>query len=141
MAFSKFSSRAAVPVAAALMAGVAVVAASLPLAFIHFGNFTRMVESGQTGGQVPLADLPQRQGDWGLGATAGLEGEIVQIGGRLLVSPGSDALGRVQVPQSGEQAVLFAGARVARWAEVPVPSDMSQTQLEWFVRVLKLPAP
>ncbi|MCW0203454.1 MAG: acetolactate decarboxylase [Rhodanobacter thiooxydans] len=79
------------------MTGVAAVAASLPFDFIHFGNFTRMVESGRSDGQVLLADLPQRQGDWGLGATAGLKGEIVQIDGRLLASPGSDAQRRVQV--------------------------------------------
>lgn len=134
MVGSKIRWWAAVPVAATLLAGVAAVAASLPFDFIRFGNFTRMVESGQSGGQVLLADLPQRKGDWGLGATAGLKGEIVQIDGRLLVSPGSDAQGRVQAPQRGEEAVLFAGARVAAWADVTVPSDMSQTQLESFVR-------
>ncbi len=134
MSFSTFPKWAAAPVAAALMAGFAAVAASLPLDFIHFGNFTRMVESGHSGGQVRLADLPQRKGDWGLGATAGLKGEMVQIDGRLLVSPGSDAQGRVQAPQQGEEAVLFAGARVAAWTDVTVPSDMSQAQLGSFVR-------
>jgi alpha-acetolactate decarboxylase len=134
MSISTFRKWLAAPVAAALLAGVAAVAASLPLDFIHFGNFTRMVESGNSGGQVKLADLPQRKGHWGLGATAGLKGEIVQIDGRLLVSPGSDAQGRVQAPQQGEEAVLFAGARVAAWADVTVPSDMSQAQLESFVR-------
>lgn len=108
----------------------AYLAASLPFDFIHFGNFTRMVESGQSDGQVLLADLPQRKGDWGLGATAGLKGEIVQIDGQLLISRGSDAQGRVQAPQRGEEAVLFVGARVAAWAEVSVPSDMSQARLE-----------
>jgi len=134
MHVSRIRKWAAVPVAAALLAGAAAAAAGLPFDFIHFGNFTRMVESGHSGGQVLLADLPQRQGDWGLGATAGLKGEIVQIDGQLLVSPGSDAQGRVQAPQPGEQAVLFAGARVRAWAELAVPIDMSQAQLESFVR-------
>jgi alpha-acetolactate decarboxylase len=134
MSISTLPKWAAVPLVAALVTGVAAVAASLPFAFIHFGNFTRMVESGHSGGQVRLADLPQRKGDWGLGATAGLKGEIVQIDGRLLVSPGSDAQGRVQSPQQGEEAVLFVGARVAAWAEVTVPNDMGQAQLESFVR-------
>jgi len=116
MVVSKILRWVPVPVAAVLMAGVAAIAAiaaSLPFEFIHFGNFTRMVESGQSGGQVLLADLPQRKGDWGLGATAGLKGEIVQIDGRLLVTPGSDAQGRFQAPQHGEEAVLFACARLA----------------------------
>lgn len=117
-----------------LLMGVAAAAASLPFDFIHFGNFTRMTQSGQAGGEVALSRLPQRAGDWGLGATAGLKGEIVQIDGRLLVSPGSDAQGRVQAPQADEQAVLFAGARVQAWADVTVPSDMGPMPFDAFVR-------
>lgn len=125
---------AALPAAVALLAGVAAFAAGLPFDFIHFGNFTRMNQSGEAGGQVLLAELPQQTGAWGLGATAGLKGEIVQIDGKLLVSPGSDAQGRVQAPQPGEQAVLFVGAQVKTWADVTVPRDLSQTQFESLVR-------
>ncbi len=124
----------ALAVAIVLLTGVAAVAAGLPFDFIHFGNFTRMNQSGHSGGEVLLSRLPQRPGDWGLGATAGLKGEIVQIDGKLLVSPGSDAQGRVQAPQPDEEAVLFAGARVPAWVEVTVPSDMGQAQFESFVR-------
>lgn len=95
-----------------LLTSMAAVATGLQFDFIHFGNFTRMNQSGHVGGEVALSKLPQRAGDWGLGATAGLKGEIVQVDGKLLVSPGSDAQGRVQAPQPDEQAVLFAGARV-----------------------------
>lgn len=117
-----------------LLAGVAAVAAGPPFDFIHFGNFTRMNRSGHSAGEVALSRLPQRRGDWGLGATAGLKGEIVQIDGKLLVSPGSDAQGRVQAAQPDEEAVLFAGARVQAWADVAVPSDMGQVPFESFVR-------
>ncbi len=118
----------------ALMTGLAAVAAGLPFDFIHFGNFTRMNQSGHAGGEVQLARLPQRPGDWGLGATAGLKGEIVQIDGKLLVSSGSDDQGRVRAPLPDEQAVLFAGARVQAWTDVAVPSDMRQVQFESFLR-------
>lgn len=134
MVFSKIRKWALVPAVAALLVGVAAFAAGLPFDFIHYGNFTRMVESGHASGQVKLADLPRRQGDWGLGATAGLKGEIVQLDGRVLVSQGSDAQGRVQAPRVDEQAVLFVGARVPAWAEVTVQTDMNQVQLESFVR-------
>lgn len=117
-----------------LLTSMAAVAAGLQFDFIHFGNFTRMNQSGHAGGEVALSKLPQRAGDWGLGATAGLKGEIVQVDGKLLVSPGSDAQGRVQAPQPDEQAVLFAGARVQAWADVAVPSDMGQAAFEAFVR-------
>jgi alpha-acetolactate decarboxylase len=117
-----------------LLTGVAAVAAGLPFDFIHFGNFTRMNQSGHSGGEVLLSKLPQRPGDWGLGATAGLKGEIIQIDGKLLVSSGSDAQGRVQAPRPDEEAVLFAGARVQAWADVIVPRDLGQVQFESFVR-------
>ena len=109
-------------------------ASSLPSDFVHHGHFKRMMHSGDTSGQVVLAALPQQGATWGVGATEGLRGEIVQIDGRLLVSPGSDPEGRVRAPREGEQAVLFAGARVQAWREVPVPRDMDQASFETFVQ-------
>jgi hypothetical protein len=101
--------------------------------FTAVGNFKRMNHTGDTGGQVRLADLPQSAGSWGMGALAGLKGELLLRDGRLLVSRGDDPLGRVTAAQAGDEAVLFAAARVRQWAEVPLPSDMSQRQFEAFV--------
>lgn len=117
-----------------LTAGLAVVAATLPFDFTHVGNFRHMSHTGDTAGKAALASLPQQPGTWGLGATAGLKGEIIQLDGRLLVSPGSDAQGAVRPPLPDEQALLFAGARVQRWVDVPVPRDMEQAEWEAFVR-------
>jgi len=120
-------------IAALLLAGVAW-AASANFAFVHHGHFQRMMHSGNTSGQVALVALPQHAGTWGVGATAGLKGEIVQIDGKLLVSPGSDELGRVRSPQDGEQAVLFASGRVQTWQDVAVPRDMDAAAFEGFVQ-------
>ncbi len=109
-------------------------ASGLPWAFVHHGNFQRMMHSGNTAGQVALSALPQAPGTWGVGATAGLKGEIVQIDGRVLVSPGSDTTGRVRPPQEGEQALLFASGRVQTWRDVTVPRDMDAAAFESFVR-------
>ena len=109
-------------------------AAGLPLGFTHHGNFQRMMHSGDTDGQVALSALPQQPGAWGVGAMAGLSGELVQLDGRLLVSPGSDAQGRTQAPQPGAQAALFAAGRVQAWHDVTLPHDMDQAGLEAFVR-------
>jgi alpha-acetolactate decarboxylase len=92
-----------------------------------------MMHKGDTSGQVQLSALPQRPGAWGLGATAGLQGEIVQVDGRLLVSPGASPQGQVRSPQPGEQAALFAGAHVAAWRDVPVPRDLDSPAFETFV--------
>lgn len=132
------SSRPALGLPVALLAVFLVVGAAwasgLPWAFVHHGNFQRMMHSGNTAGQAALSALPQAPGTWGVGATAGLKGEIVQIDGRVLVSPGSDATGRVRPPQEGEQALLFASGRVQTWRDVTVPRDMDAAAFESFVR-------
>jgi alpha-acetolactate decarboxylase len=108
-------------------------ATALPFKFMHYGHFQRMMHTGDTGGKIALGDLSQKPGTWGLGAAAGLKGEIIQIDGKLLVSQGTDDKGRVQPPLPGGQAVLFASAQVQQWADVLVPADMEQTQFEAFV--------
>jgi alpha-acetolactate decarboxylase len=119
---------------ACLLFAAAAWASELPFSFVHHGNFQRMMHTGDTAGQVALSALPQQPGTWGVGATAGLNGEVVQIDGRLLVSPGSDADGRVRPPLADEQAVLFASGRVQAWRDVVVPRDMDSAAFEAFVR-------
>jgi hypothetical protein len=58
----------------------------------------------------------------------------VQVDGRLLVSPGGDAQGRVRPPQGDEQAVFFAGGRVQAWEQIAVPRDMDQAAFEAFAQ-------
>lgn len=121
-----------------LLAGVVVAgtawSTALPVAFTHHGHFQRMVHSGDTAGQVALSDLPQQPGTWGVGALAGLAGEIVQVDGRLLVSPGSDPQGSTQPPAPDAQAALFAGAQVQAWHAVALPHAMDQAAFEAFVQ-------
>lgn len=119
---------------ASMLLASAAWAGGLPFAFVHHGHFKRMMHTGDASGQVALTALPQQGGAWGIGATAGLKGEIVQVDGRLLVSPGSDAEGRVRQPLEGEQAVLFAGGRVQAWRDIAVPRDMDQTAFEAFAQ-------
>lgn len=116
------------------VASTAALASALPFDFVHVGNFQRMMHSGDSAGQIELRALPQGTGQWGLGATAGLRGEIVQIDGRLLVSPGSDTQGRTRPPEAQEQALLFAAARVPAWRDVAVPRDLDAPAFEVFLR-------
>jgi len=114
-------------------AGLAI-AASLPFELIHAGNFKRMIHTGDTAGRAAVSSLPQAPGTWGVGATAGLKGEIIQIDGQLLVSPGSAERGAVRAPVPGEEVVLWASARVVEWAEMPVPQNMDEAAFESYVR-------
>jgi len=112
---------------------LAAAAAALPYRFTHFGNFQHMMHTGDTGGQVKLSDVPQTPGTWGLGATAGLKGEILVWDGRVLVTPGSDPAGRAVPAAPTDQAVLFASATVTAWTDVTLPHDMDQAAVEAFV--------
>ena len=101
--------------------------------FKHYGNFKHMTQSGETKGQVFLSELPSAAGVWGVGALAGLKGEIIQIDGKLLVSLGTDPKGAVRPPTANDSAVLWASAKVTDWDSVKVPTDMTQGQFEAFV--------
>ncbi len=119
-------------IVACLMAGSAL-ASALLYDFAVFGSFKRMNHTGDTTGQVRLADLPQTAGTWGIGALAGLTGEILLHDGRLRVSRGDDHRGRVSDARPEDEAVLFASARVQLWTDVPLPKEMPQAEFEAFV--------
>lgn len=125
--------RRATPMLAALLMVAGAWATTLPFDAVVHGHFKRMVHSGDTRGQVALSALPQGPGHWGVGALEGLRGEIVLHDGQLLVSRGHDTQGRVESPRADDRAVLFAGARVTGWVELPLPRAMDAAALEAFV--------
>lgn len=97
-----------------------------------YGNFKRMMHTGQTAGTVSLDKLSLDQA-WGVGALAGLQGEIVIIDGKVLVSRGSDAKGSVSPPKAGDEAVILALGSVSDWHRITVPNTMTLEQLAIFV--------
>ena len=119
----------------AAIAMAATLAWAQPMGFRHYGHFMHMMHTGETAGQVQLSKLDTASGVWGVGALADLKGEIIQVDGKLLVSFGSDAQGKVLPPKSNDAAVLWASAKVSQWVSVKVPSDMSQAQFEAFAKV------
>ncbi|MFN2327191.1 MAG: hypothetical protein ABR551_15105, partial [Gemmatimonadales bacterium] len=104
------------------------VVATLPcLAFaqdltVH-GNFRHMMHTGETGGSIALDTLAAPSA-WGVGATAGLRGEVVIRGGDVLVSRGDDVQARLTPPEDGEEAVILAFGKVTDWQSVAIPHDM-----------------
>lgn len=105
-----------------------------PMGFKHFGHFMHMMHTGETTGQVQLSKLDTTTGVWGVGALSDLKGEIIQVDGKLLVSLGSDAQGKVNPPKPNDSAVLWASAKVTQWVSAKVPSDMNQAQFEAFAK-------
>lgn len=104
-----------------------------PFDFRSFGSFRRLSHTGDTSGQVKLADLPQRPGHWGMGALAGLSGEVLLVDGRLLVTRGDDPQGRAGATRPEDQAALFAYGHVAEWRTLTLDENMDRTRFEAFV--------
>lgn len=117
-----------------VLAFISLLAFAQPTGFKHYGHFMHMMHTGETAGQVPLSTLETSAGVYGVGALAGLKGELIQVDGKLLVSLGANAQGQVQSPKPADSAVLWASAKVTQWVPVKVPSDMNQAQIESYVQ-------
>ncbi|KPP85477.1 MAG: Alpha-acetolactate decarboxylase [Rhodobacteraceae bacterium HLUCCO07] len=98
------------------------------------GNFRHMMHSGDTSGTVAL-DTLDAPSAWGVGATAGMRGEIVLRDGEVLVSRGSDPEARLTPPEPGEEAAILARGTVADWHAVPLPHDMEPDRLTHFIEM------
>ncbi len=98
-----------------------------------FGNFTRMAHSGDARAVVKLSELGARPGSYGVGALAGLRGEVLLWDGKLLVTHGHSPEGRTAPAAPADEAALFASAQVGAWDEIAVPEAMTQQQFEAFV--------
>ena len=114
-------------------------AATLPcLAFAQeltaHGNFRHMMRTGETGGAIALDTLTVPSA-WGVGATAGLRGEVVMLDGAVLVSRGDDPEARLTRPMAGEEAVILAFGTVADWRSFEIPHDMAPERLTHFIEM------
>ncbi len=116
-----------------LLLAAATAFAAEPFAVQAWGSFKQMAHTGNTTGVVKLSALGNARGTYGVGAVAGMRGEILQWDGRLLVSRGHSEKGETSAANAGEEAVLFVQAKVDAWQEVPVTTDMTQPQFEAFV--------
>lgn len=96
------------------------------------GNFRHMMHTGETGGAIALDRLTAPSA-WGVGATAGLRGEVVIRDGAVPVSRGDDPQARLAPPEAGEAAALLAFGTVADWQTVAVPHEMTPDRLTHFI--------
>jgi hypothetical protein len=116
-----------------LMLAASAACAAQPFAVQAWGNFKQMSHTGDTAGVVKLAALPSGKGNYGLGAIAGMRGEILQWDGRLLVSRGHSTRGETSPAGAADEAVIFVSGKVDSWQEIAVTGDMTQAQFEAFV--------
>jgi alpha-acetolactate decarboxylase len=116
-----------------LLLTTAVAYAAEPFGIQAYGSFKQMSHTGKTDGVVKLSALGDAKGSYGVGALAGMRGELLLWDGKMLVSRGHSPKGETGPATANDEAVLFVQAKVHAWQEVPVTSDMTQAQFEAFV--------
>ncbi len=107
--------------------------AAEPFGIRAFGDFNHMTGTGDTAGVVKLRELAAVPNAFGVGALAGLRGEVLLWEGKPLVTRGHSEQGSVEPASPADEAVMFVVAQVAAWDQIVVPSDMTQAQFEAFV--------
>lgn len=93
---------------------------------LRFGTLREAMRDGRTEGRVALAEVADLRGSVGVGALAGLAGEVTVVDGELWIARA--AAGSVEVarePLPGEQATLLALSNNGRWVEHRTPRDLT----------------
>jgi alpha-acetolactate decarboxylase len=115
------------------MLTVASAAGEWPFNISVHGNFQRMVNAGDVSGKIDLASIPFSASTYGVGALAGLQGEILVWDGTVLITPGESASGSTQPPRADDQAALLITAQVKEWEGLQIPGEMTPAELERFL--------
>jgi hypothetical protein len=97
------------------------------------GNFQRMFHAGDVSGKIALASVQFFASTYGVGALAGLQGEILVWEGSVLVTAGESVSGSTQPPRADDQAALLITAQVMDWEGLQVPSDLTPAEFERFL--------
>jgi acetolactate decarboxylase len=102
-----------------------------PAALRTWGSLREALRDGQTQGRVTLSSVTA-PGVYGVGAMAGLDGEITIVDGEPLVSRVRDGRVRTERSAAGE-ATLLVTAQVSAWRDVAVTADVDPSQLDEFL--------
>lgn len=113
---------------ASLMAALSVPAIAFAQDLTAHGNFTHIVHTGESTGVI-LLDSLRVPSAWGVGALAGLRGEIVVLDGDVLVSRGTDPMAGLGAPAAVDEATILVYGAVTEWREVQLSQDMNPERL------------
>jgi len=100
-----------------------------PFQLETFGEMRQVLREGHTEGRVSLTEMTTA-GTWGLGALAGLEGEITILDGDVFLETVVDGRLERRAVEESDQAALLVSAWVPEWREVPLGAIASLRELE-----------
>ncbi|HIG12278.1 MAG: hypothetical protein ABGY71_10380 [bacterium] len=100
-----------------------------------WGELRTVLREGKTEGRVALAAAAEPE-LYGLGAVAGLRGEVLVNDGVVWVSCATapDAVGPARQPEEGEEATILILAKVSEWATSELGAMASMVDLEAALR-------
>jgi alpha-acetolactate decarboxylase len=104
-----------------------------------WGTMHSVMHEGRTEGKVELADVATAPNAIGIGALAGLAGEIVILDGDVWTSRALSDGARVETERTlrhDDQAALLVLTHVARWREHVLERDISASELDDRLREL-----
>lgn len=104
-------------------------AASTPVT--QYGGMREVLQEGNTQPRISLVEVAQRPGAIGVGALAGLAGEVTVVDGNVWIARSRDGSAIISGPAvvSGDNATLLTVAHVDRWVEVPLPQGGGGAEL------------
>jgi alpha-acetolactate decarboxylase len=103
---------------------------------VQHGEMRLVLGQGRHEGKVRLGDLTKTDHCYGVGAVAGLAGEITIIDGQLVVSR-VDQAGQPTTDSKQQQrceAAMLVAAYVPSWTQQRIENDIPAEQLESFLR-------
>lgn len=123
---------ASLTVAASLLGGCSAPRGAWDGSVGRWGTVREALRDGQSRSRVELVSAVQSPYALGVGAAAGLDGEITVLDGVVRVSRGGDqdALVNLRGDGTGVEATLLALARVERWRSEPLATSSGRAALE-----------
>ena len=95
-----------------------------------WGEFRRMMMTGDFGPKVKLGDVMAKQPTTGVGAVSDARGEISVLDGKLIVSYGKPG---AQPGAPSDTAALLAVASAGNWQTITVERDIPPSDIEIYI--------
>lgn len=118
---------------AALLAAAPTAGQESPSGLVCFGAMHEVIGQGRSEGRVSLDALAARPGFYGVGALAGLQGEITIIDSVVYTSGVGSAGALEALDPSGRQATLLLGQSVAAWRDTVLADAVPQEGVDGAV--------
>jgi hypothetical protein len=99
-----------------------------------WGTMSAVMRDGQTQARVSVLDVTRSPGTVGIGALAGLQGEIAVVDGVTWIARvDGDHIECSRGTRSGDSATLLAISEVRRWKTIAIDRDLAAADLDAFL--------